>query len=184
MIAVLVLAMLLPMPRLQTPCLTVEQAQARIDTAPDGTATADDLKLKLRFGSGPFTLIDFSGECVDGPGELVVTGRQGLWVRSLAGSDVSLTVTDSPAIIVTNPALHTITIDGGSARVETARSGVTLAVAGAEVYAGKIFVDTASFQNVTGFFRGSNVDTLILDGDLSGFNVRGVTYRVLIDTST
>ena len=165
------------------PCLTEAQAQARIDQAPDGTATAADLSTKLRYGAGPFVLVDFTGDCVN-PGTVTLDGRRGVWLRGLSGPGLTLDVVGSDATIVTNPAIDTILIDGGSARVETARSGATLAVANAEIYAGKIYVHTASFRNVTGFFRGSDVDTLILDGPLSAFRIRGVGYRVLIDTST
>ena len=186
MIAVLVLAMLLPMPRLQTPCLTVEQAQARIDAAPDGVATAADLKLKLRFGAGPFTIIDFSGECVDGPGALDVTGRQGLWFRSVMGPGVAWQVTGSEAVIFTNPQALSITIDGGSARVETYKTaGGSLAVANGLVYAGKVFVEDGSFHAVSGFVRGSDfAGVLSLSGEMTGFGVAGVSYGELVNTAT
>ena len=181
--AVMVLSVFLTAPAPAAGCVPVAEVQSIIDAAPDGTATADDLSTKLRYGAGPFTLIDLTRDCVE-PGELTVSSRRGLWLRNVMGDGVHLTGTDSTATVITDPAVHTITVEGGSARVETARTGNTLAVANAEIYAGKIFVTTASFRNVTGFFRGSDVHTMILDGDLSTFRIRGVGYRVLIDTST
>lgn len=162
-------------------CMTAGDAQAIIDAAPDGpTATADDLKTKLRFGAPQFTLVDFSGSCIDA-GEIDVTNRQGVWIRGVNGPATVWHVTDSTATIITNPTAHTVTVIGGSARVETAQLD-TLAVVDAEIYAGKVFGRVASFKSSTGFFRGSDVDLLILDGDPTPA-IRGVTYRVLIDTS-
>ena len=180
----MILAVVVSAPAGAAACISAEEAQATIDATPDGSASAAHLKNKLRYGPGPFALVDFSRECVTA-GHISIESRSGLWIRNLHGPEVELTIADSPAVILTNADLFAVSIAGGSARVET-HTGDRLIVQDTDpVYAGKVKVRLASFENTAGFFRGSDVDTLRLAGPLAGrFYVRGVSYRILIDESS
>lgn len=162
---------------------SVEEAQAIIDAASDGTAVASDLTRKLRFGAGPFNPIDLG--TIEGPGILRVSNRQGLWFRSAFGSDVSWEIENSEAIILTNPRALFITVDGGSSRIETYKQvNGRLSVSNATVYAGKIIGPDVSIHASSGFLRGSEIGHLELSGEMSGFDVIGVTWDSIDNTAT
>lgn len=107
-----------------------------MDTTSDGLATAADLDHKFRFGPGPFALVDLSEVCVNGSGIVSIAGRQGLWIKRANTTSVSWEVTDSEAISFTKPTARSITINGGSSRVETYEGAGELSVANGLIYAG------------------------------------------------
>lgn len=186
-----------PTPTTVTPsasaCIATPGAlQDLIDATPDGTTIAD---MKGKLVDAPalgFSVLDLSRQCFEDQGTITLDARYGLWIirPTTTGSDWVLSETGDTVLSGINLNGGSLTIDGGSQRIEAGTihdltvSDVTDFMMGKMTVTGHALFDSlARNDSDKSFARNCDFNTVELIGEFNGFKIETSTAASVINNA-
>lgn len=166
--------------------------QDLIDATPNGADIAD-MKGKLSEATAlGFSVLDLSRQCFENQGTIILDGRYGLWIvrPTTTGSDWVLTDTDDTVLSGINLNGGSLSIDGGSQRIEAGTihdltvANVTDFMMGKMTIVGHTLFDSLErVDSDKSFARNCDFNTVELVGEFDGFKVETSTATAVVNNS-